>query len=158
MLLNSAATFRGYMRARATAFVLLTFASYPALANPLDDAGKAEPSLLGPGLAERRGDQLVLTVDKGKQLAFTDNRKACDSGDAKNCAIYVLVANVPGSFAARKFESEGSDTTLIDAHSGRETLLTGVPFFPSTGGNLWWRSFPMTATIIWKSGGASRAG
>jgi len=95
-------------------------------------ARAAEPALLRPPLAERHGERLVITAG-AQTLTFTDNRKACDAGDAKNCAIYALVANAPGSLAVEKFEFEGSDTTLIDTRSGKQTLLSGVPVFSPDG-------------------------
>ena len=91
----------------------------------------AEPHFLKAGLAERRDNRLILTTGSGTRV-FTDNRKACDSG-AAGCAVYVLAARAPNSLVVRKFESEGSDCYLIDARSGKSTLLTGVPVFSPDG-------------------------
>jgi hypothetical protein len=96
------------------------------------EARKAEVHLLKPGVAERHGDRLVLVTGPGKQV-FDDNKKACDDGNAKDCAIFSLVATAPGSLAVEKFEFEGSDTYLIDTPTGRKTMLTGVPVFSLDG-------------------------
>lgn len=110
--------------------LLLPLAAAGQSCNDACLARKGEP--LRPGVAERHGDTLVLAAGI-RRLSFTDNRKACDAGEAQDCAIYALVANVPGSLAVQKFLHEGSDTTLIDTRSGKQTLLSGVPVFSPTG-------------------------
>jgi len=96
---------------------------------------KVEPRFLKRGLAERDGDKLFIAVH-GKTLVFTDDQKACAASDANKCVLYVLIANVPQSHSlvVEKFSNlEGSDSYLIDAITGRQTELSGMPVFSPDG-------------------------
>jgi len=120
---------------RVWLFSILSLLPLSAAGQSCNDAcmaRKAEAQWLKAGLAERMDGRLVVTAG-GRRLVFADNRKACDAGEARDCAIYALVANAPGSLAVQKFEFEGSDTYLIDLRSGRKTELDGVPVFSSDG-------------------------
>jgi hypothetical protein len=116
---------------------LLPLLLWPLAANAADCndaclARKAEARLLKSGLAERHGNRLVLTTHAGKRT-FTDDRQACIEDRLDTCAIYALTARPPGSLAVEKFVSEGGDSYLIDARSGRQTQLDGVPVFSPDG-------------------------
>jgi hypothetical protein len=120
---------------RAAIFLLLALsvtASAQPSCNEVCKARAAEAKFFRPGLAERQGDRLILKT-AARTLRFLDNSKACDNGVTDHCAIYDLVANAPGSLAVRKFGFEGSDSTLIDTRSGKQTVLTGVPVFSPDG-------------------------
>lgn len=119
---------------------LLVFLLFPlgAVAQPCNDVcqiRKIEPQFLKPDLAERHDDSLSI-VAHSKTLVFTDDRKACASSDAKNCVLYVLIANAPRSHSLvmEKFSNlEGGDSYLIDTITGRQTELSGMPVFSPDG-------------------------
>ena len=107
----------GVIRVALFAFLFL---SMEALAQPCNEVcriEKVEPQFLKRGLAERHGDRLsILTRDK--TLASTDDRKACDAGDANDCVLYVLIANAPQSHSlvVEKFAGlEGETKSQVPA-------------------------------------------
>lgn len=120
------------IRALGFLLLLLPLAAQAQYCNYACEAQKTEAHLLKTGLAERSGDRLTL-IAGGQTLVFTDNAMACETADAGNCALYVLIANVPGSLAVEKFAFEGSDSYLINTRTGRKTILTGVPVFSPDG-------------------------
>ena len=104
--------------------------------NAMCAARAAEPRLLAAGRAERHGDDLVLIPAHGKRLSFTDHKLACESGD-EDCIGFALMGEFPKSNAwvVQRFFYEGGDFLLIDARSGRQTKLNGMPFFSPDGGS-----------------------
>jgi hypothetical protein len=114
------------------ALLLLPIAAQAQSCNRACEARKAEPHLLKPGQTERHGDRLVVITKPGK-LVFDDNKRACEDGNANDCAIYDVAAALPFGVVIRKFGLEGSDSWLIDTASGRKTVLTGAPVFAPDG-------------------------
>ena len=97
---------------------------------------RTEASLLKPGQVQRRGDQLILTLQSGKRLTLTDYERGCEkTGYDDSCGSYYLTqVNGPGrAYVVHKSFYEGFYYYLIDIRSGRQIQLEGEPVFSPQG-------------------------
>ena len=102
-------------------------------ANAMCAARAAEPALLAAshGLADRQSDILALHPADAPAVGFADQKAACDAGDAERCEGYALMGTFPKARAiiVQQFLYEGSSFILIDAGSGKQMRLEGMPAF-----------------------------
>jgi hypothetical protein len=106
-------------------------------ANVMCAARAAEPALLAAshGVADRQGDILALHPTDAPAVGFADQKAACDAGDAARCEGYALMGTFPKARAiiVQQFLYEGSSFILIDAGSGKQMRLQGMPAFSPDG-------------------------
>jgi hypothetical protein len=89
------------------------------------------------GRVRREGVDLVLTLkDKTVPARFSSNT-SCPEGEAneENCVEYLLVADLPsrGVYVVQKALYESQDYVVVDAATGRQTLIGIPPQFSSDG-------------------------
>lgn len=105
--------------------------------NAMCAARADEPALIAEsnGLAERRGDTLILHPKSASAISFSDHKAACVAHDVHTCDGYALMGAFPRARAlvVQKFFYEGSIFLLIDQDTGRQTQLSGMPTFSPDG-------------------------
>jgi hypothetical protein len=137
-----------FARARASALLAVlvlsvagvadarTPACPPVSGNSWEAERCAEMRLIAarPGLAQRRGDRLVLTLDDGRRVAVVDRRSA--DADDTDAALHALIAvlDAPRLFHLRTTFYEGAQTLLVGRSSGRRWVVGGDAIEPSPDG------------------------
>lgn len=88
-------------------------------------------ALAGPH-ARREGRALVLVLDNGKSLRFTDGKCVADE---EPCPSYSLAAFLPshGVFVVKKEEYEAYDVLLVEMANGKQHIVDGPPHYAPDG-------------------------